>query len=193
MNWTTIPILVGLFFWLAFEAAWDLKNRQIPIWFSLVTVVPGLIWLGFTVSPWAAVLMAVSMGMTELPRRSALLGSLGVFVPLTLVIAFFPLLYPLAAGWGILVILWLAGVLGGADALAGTALLLFCPTWKMGAAILAGMFFWSLALLLWKYRRDVGLRLWTVWKAHASGGKQAGIGGYALAVFFYGVYRLIVH
>lgn len=193
MNWTTMLILVGLFFWFVFEAFWDLDNRKIPIWFSLATVIPGLAWLGFTVSSWAAVLMAISIGATELTRRSFLLGFLGIFVPLTLIIDFFPSLYSLAAGWGILVVLWLVRVLGGADSLAGTALLLFYPTWKMGAAILAGMFFWSLALLFWKYRQDVGLRIWTIWKARAKGDQQAGIGAYTLAVFFYGVYRLIAH
>jgi hypothetical protein len=83
-------------------------------------------------------------------------------------------------------------VLDGADALAALSLLLFFPTLAMAAAILAGILCWSLAVLWVQYRKDTGLRLWTVLTSKAAGTQEAGLGAYALAVLFYGVFCLLV-
>jgi len=189
-----IVALITLFLWLTFETIWDLraKDHKIPVWFSLVMLLPGLAWLGYFVSPWAALLMAVSIASTEIYPYSLASGFLGLFAPPPVIIFISPELMPLVIGWGILVTLWMLRILGGADALAALSLLLFFPTWPMAAAILAGILCWSLALLWVRYRKDTGLRLWTVLTSGAAGTEQAGLGAYTLAVLFYGVFRLCV-
>jgi hypothetical protein len=183
-----------LFCWLSFEAVWDLraKDHKLPVWFSLVMLIPGLIWLAYFVSPWAAILMAVSIASTEISPRSIVAGSLGMFATLPVLGFLHPMLMPLLIGWGIVMMLWSLRVIGGADALAAVSLLLFFPSWTMGVSILAGMVCWSLALLWWKYHKDVGFRLWAViTKSNASTRmRQAGTGAYALAVFLYFLYCL---
>ena len=181
--------LACLFAWLTFETFWDLRDHRIPVWFSLVMLLPGLVWLTISISPWPAVLVAVSLAFTELVRRT-LAGIVGIFAPLLLTAILFHPLMPLAVGWAFLVFLWSFGILGGADALAGLALLSFFPSWAMVAAILAGTLAWSLALLWVRYRKDAGLRLWAVLSSRATGERQAGLGAYALAALFYGLGRL---
>ena len=140
--------LVALFLWLTFETIWDLraKDHKIPVWFSLVMLLPGLAWLGYFVSPWAALLMAVSIASTEIYPHSLVLGFLGLFATPPVIIFISPALMPLVIGWGLLVTLWMLRILGGADALAALSLLLFFSTWPMAAAILAGILCWSFAL-----------------------------------------------
>ena len=186
--------LIILFLWLTLGTIWDLrsKDQKIPLWFSLVLLLPGLAWLGYFVSPWAALLMAVSIASAKIYPFSLVLGSLGLFAPPPVVIFISPQLMPLVIGWGILVTLWILRVLCGADAMAGLSLLLFFPTWPMAVAILAGILCWSIALLWVQYRKDTRLRLWTVLTSGAARTQQAGLGAYALAVLFYGVFRLWV-
>jgi len=189
-----IIALVTMFLCLTFGTIWDLrsKDHKIPLWFSLVMLLAGLAWLGYFVSPWESLLMAVSIASTKIYPYSLVIGLLGLFAPPPVVIFISPELTPLVIGWGILVILWMLHVIGGADALAALSLLLFFPTWPMAAAILAGILCWSLVLLWVRYRKDTGLRLWTVLTSGAAGTQQAGLGAYALAVLFYGVYFLWV-
>ncbi len=189
-----IIALITLFILLAFETIWNLraKDHKLPVWFSIVLLLPGLAWLGYFVSPWAAILMAVSIASSKIYPYSLVLGSLGLFAPPPVVIFISPQLMPLVIGWGVLVTLWMLRILGGADAMAALSLLLFFPTWPMAAAILAGILCWSIALLWILYRKDTGLRFWTVLGIVAAGTQQAGLGAYALAVLFYGVFRLWV-
>jgi len=189
-----IVALITLFLWLMFETTWVLRasDHKIPAWFSLVMLLPGLAWLGYFVSPWAALLMAISIASTEIYPYSLVVGFLGLFAPPPVVIFISPELMPLVIGWGILLTLWMLRILGGTDALAALSLLLIFPTWPMAAAILAGILCWSIALLWIRYRKDSGLRLWTVLGSGAAGTQQAGLGAYALAVLFYGVYFLWV-
>jgi hypothetical protein len=189
-----IIALAYLFCWLVFETIWDLRtcDHAIPVWFSLAILLPALVWLGYFVSPWAALLMAVSIVSTDIYQRSLVLGFLGMFAPPPLVVFIFPTLLPLVIGWAVLLSLWFLRVLGGADALAALALLLFFPSWIMVMAILAGILCWSLALLWLKHRKDIGLRLWTVLSSRAAGTRQAGLGAYVLAVLFYVAYCFLV-
>jgi len=191
MTFANAITLVCLFAWLVFETIWDLRNRNIPIWFSLAMLVPGVIMLAVGVSVWAAILMGISVACTEAYRRTKLVALVGIFAPPVLIQALFPALQPLAICWLVIVSLWLAGVIGGADALAGLSLVLFFPsTWAMLIAILCGIFCWNTALLLLKYRKDAGLRVWTVLRTRTGRDTVAGIGAYALAVLFYGAYVL---
>jgi len=184
--------LVCLFAWLVFETVWDLRDRNIPIWFSLAMLIPGVIVLAVGVSLWPAILIAISVACTEAYRRAKLIALIGIVVPIGLILALFPALQPLAIFWLVIVALWLAGVIGGADALALLSLSLFFPsTWIMPIAILCGIFCWNTAILLLKYRQDADLRAWTVLRARATGETVAGIGAYALAVLFYGAYVLV--
>ena len=191
MTFANAIILICLFAWLVFETIWDLRDRNIPIWFSLAMLVPGVIKLAVGVSVWPAILMVVSVACTEAYRRTKLVALVGIFAPLVLIQALFPALQPLAIYWLVIVVLWLVGVIGGADALTGLSLALFFPsTWAMPIAIFCGIICWNTALLLLKYRKDAGLRVWTVLRTRAGGDTVAGIGAYALAVLFYGAYVL---
>ena len=191
MTFANIITLVCLFVWLAFETIWDLRDRNIPIWFSLAMLIPGIIMLAAHVSMWPSILITISVACTEAYRRARLIALIGIVAPPGLILALFPAIQSLAIGWLVIVSLWLAGVIGGADALAGLSLALFFPsTWVMPIAILCGIFCWNTALLLLKYRQDAGLRVWTVLSARAKGESVAGIGAYALAVLFYGAYIL---
>jgi len=187
---TNIIILACLFVWLVFETIWDLCDRNIPVWFSLVMLIPGIILLSITISLWVAILMVVSIVSTELYHRSRITGLIGIFVPILLLTILFPVALPLVAGWGILVTLWLIKILGGADALAGLSLLIFFPDWFMEAAILSGLLAWGVAMLIHRYGTQIGIRLWTVFQARSQGEKVPGICAYALAALFYGLCRL---
>ena len=190
MTLTNVIILACLFVWLVFETIWDLCDRNIPVWFSLLMLNPGIILLAITISLWVAILMVVSIVSTEVYHRSRIAGLIGIFVPILLLAILFPVALPLVVGWGILVTLWLIKLLGGADALVGLSLLIFFPDWFMGAAILSGLLAWGVAMLIHRYGTQVGVRLWTVFQARLQGEKLPGIGAYALAALFYGLYRL---
>ena len=72
-----------------------------------------------------------------------------------------------------------------ASALAGLSLLLFFPSWTMLTCIAVGILAWFALLLVLRYGREAGLRLWTVFSAHAPGTRVAGLGAYALAALIY--------
>jgi len=178
-----------LFAWLVIETVWDLRSHDVPVWFSLVMLIPGLALVGLF-SPWGAVVIVLSLLATEVVKRSPLSGVIGasllaITLPLVRLIA--PAYLPLFVGWGGLMVIWLIGVIGGADALAGLSLLLFFPSWIMLACIVAGILIWSVALLIFRYGRSAGLRLWTVASTRAAGTRAAGIGAYALAALIFGV------
>jgi len=178
-----------LFGWLVFETVWDLRSHNLPVWFSLAMLIPGIALLAIA-SPFVAILATVSLLSTEISRRYWLVGMAGMYIPLLAITLISPGCLPLALGWAVLMALWLANGIGGADALAGLSLLLFFPTWIMLACIVAGILIWSIVLLILRYGRSAGLRLWTVTSTRAAGTKVAGIGAYALAALIFGVYRI---
>ncbi len=170
--------------WLTLEAIWDLRNHDIPIWFSLVMLLPGIILLAFD-SFLAAIMVVMSLASTEVVQRIRPLGIAGLYLPLVVIPIIAPGSLPLVIGWALFVTLWLLGIVGGADALAGLSLLLFFPSWTMFVCIAAGILIWSVALLLLRYGRDAGLRLLTVVSARAKGTVAAGIPAFALAMVVY--------
>ncbi len=180
---TVLPWL--LLAWLTLEAIWDLRNQNVPVWFSLVMLIPALT-LTFLVSPWAAVLVAVSLVSTEVRHQLPMAGTLGMYLTVGMIAVVAPEYLPLVIGWGALMIAWQLGGIGGADALAGLSLLLFFPSWEMLSSIVAGILIWSVALLILRYGRSAGLRLWTVASTRAAGTQAAGIRAYALAALIFG-------
>jgi len=181
---TLLPWL--LLAWLTLEAIWDLRNQNIPVWFSLVMLIPGIILLGFD-SFLVAIMVVISLASTEVVQRIRPLGIAGLYLPLVVILIIAPDSLPLVVGWALFVTLWLLGIVGGADALAGLSLLLFFPSWTMFACIATGILLWSVAFLILRYGRDAGLRILTVVNARAKGTVAAGIGAYALAALIFGV------
>jgi len=179
-----------LFVWLGIETAWDLHSHDIPFWFSLVMLAPGIILLAIA-APLVAMLAFVSLLATEISRRYWLPGMTAMYVPLLAMTILDVRYIPLALGWAILMALWLAKVIGGADALAGMSLLLFYPSWLMLACIVAGILAWFGLLFLLRYGRQAGLRLWTLLCTHAESTRVAGIGAYALAALFFSLAAII--
>jgi len=57
----------------------------------------------------------------------------------------------------------------------------------MLACIALGILAWFGLLLVVRYGKTAGLRLWTLLAARAGGARVAGIGAYALAALIYGI------
>jgi len=176
-----------LFGWLVFETVWDLRSHNVPVWFSLVMLIPGIVLLAIA-SPFVVILAAVSLLSTEISRRYWLVGMAGMYISLLAIPIIDISCLPLALGWAVLMALWLANVIGGADALAGMSLLLFFPSWTMLACIGLGILAWFGLLLILHFGRSAGLRLWAVATTGASGTRVAGVGAYALAALVYAVF-----
>ena len=76
MTFANIITLACLFAWLVFETIWDLRDRNIPIWFSLAVLIPGVVMLAMGVSVWAAILMGISMFIsTKMTATTGMEGS----------------------------------------------------------------------------------------------------------------------
>ncbi|MGB8212001.1 MAG: hypothetical protein WCE68_00450 [Anaerolineales bacterium] len=189
-------LLVCLCLWMILETIQDLRDRNIPVWYSLSIIMFGLVWLLANKTPWAALLMGISIISTEIYpyglKVGRWLGGAILLITAALTAVLYPVLLPLVVGWLILAVLWFLNILGGADALAATSLMLFFPSWGMAAAILVGMVCWSLFMLWLKYGKEMGLRLITVLQSKANGTRAAGLGAYAMAALFFGVYHWLV-
>jgi hypothetical protein len=158
-----ISLLIGipLLIWQAFSTVWDWRDRSIPVWFSLIPLVAGILFFGIMVSPLGAVLLLVSILGTNLSSRTGLI--LTILPAAYLLVSSFPSeLTALYAGWLLFWVLWLGGVLGGADALAGTVLMVWFPTPEMLIAILAGLLIWSLGMLVKRFGFLAPVRIWLV-------------------------------
>jgi len=172
-----------LLIWMTFEAGWNLFQRRLPVWFSLIPLGAGLIYLAVTGQVWLAAIIALAVMATEIEARP--LRIVGALLAVMLITLLYPEHLPLAVGWIVFVALWDVRVLYGADALAGLVLLIFFPSWLMLACIGMGLGLWALIVLTARYRRDFGLRLWTVLANRAKGTSYPAIGGFVLALVAY--------
>jgi hypothetical protein len=177
------PIYPLLLIWMTFEAGWNLFQRRLPLWFSLIPLGAGLVYLAVSDQAWLAVIIALAVMATEIEARS--LRLVGAILSAVLMILLNPEYLPLAVGWALLVGLWELRILYGADALAGLILLIFFPSWLMLACIGIGLGLWAVIVLAMRYKRDFGLRLWTVLANRANGTDYPGIGGFVLALIVY--------
>jgi hypothetical protein len=170
-----IPILLV---WLLAETLWDLKNRDIPRWFSIIPLTAGLIHLAWVGNWPAALLMVFSILGTHIshPGRYVIVAAPVVFL------AFLPGTLPLAIGWSLLYLAWELGWFGGADALAGAYLLIWFPGWEMLIGIVLGILVWNVGVALIRYRMDAGLQIWTKVRLGVPGKSNPGLGGFLLAL-----------
>lgn len=173
-----------LLIWMTFEAGWNLFQRRLPLWFSLIPLGAGLIYLSATGQVWFVAIIALAVMATEIEAYP--LRLVGALLAVMLITLLSPEYLPLAVGWMVLVALWEVRVLYGADALAGLVLLIFFPSWLMLACTGMGLGLWALIVLAARYRRDFGLRLWTVLANRAEGTSYPAIGGFVLALVVYG-------
>lgn len=167
-----------LFAWLLAETIWDLKERDIPRWFSVIPLTAGLIHLAWTGNWLAALLMAFSILGTHIthPGRYVMVATPIIFL------AFLPDMLPLAIGWSLLYLAWELRWFGSADALAGAYLLIWFPAWEMLVGIVFGILVWNGAVALIRYGKDAGLQIWTTTKAHALGTSVPGMGAFLIAL-----------
>ena len=177
------PIYPLLLIWMTFEAVWNLFRRRLPLWFSLIPLGAGLVYLAVSNQAWIAATIALAVMATEIETRP--LRMVGTLLSVILIILSSPGHLPLAVVWVLLSALWEVRVLFGADALAGLVLLIFFPYWLMLACIGIGLGLWSLIVLAMHYKRDFGLRLWTVLANRAGGTEYPAIGGFVLALVVY--------
>ena len=177
------PIYPLLLIWMTFEAGWNLFQRRLPLWFSLIPLGAGLVYLAVSDQAWLAVIIALAVMATEIEARP--LRMVGALLSVTLIILLSPDHLPLAVGWVLLSALWEVRVLYGADALAGLVLLIFFPSWFMLTCMGIGLGLWAVIVLAMRYKKDFGLRLWTVLANRANGTDYPGIGGFVLALIVY--------
>jgi len=177
------PIYPLLLIWMTFEAGWNLFQRRLPVWFSLIPLGAGLVYLAVGDHAWLAVIIALAVMATEIEARP--LRLVGTLLSVILIILSSPGHLPLAVGWVLLSALWEVRVLYGADALAGLALLIFFPSWLMLACIGIGLGLWAVMVLAMRYKQDFGLRLWTVLANRARGTVYPAVGGFVLALVVY--------
>ena len=178
----THSITTGLLFvWLIAETIWDIKSQEIPRWFSIIPLSLGLIAFAFDRSGWVALLMTVSILVTNItqPWQRRLL----LVVPAILVGIWGYM--PLAAGWLLLYLAWEAGVLGGADALAGLYLLVWFPVLPMLAMLIVGLLFWNLGILILRHGRETGPRLWTTITNRTDATRAPGMGAFLIALVLF--------
>ena len=178
-----IPIYPLLLIWMAFEAGWNLFQRRLPLWFSLIPLGAGLIYLAVSDQAWLAAIIALAVMATEIEARP--LRVVGALLSVILIILTSPGCLPLAVGWVLFSALWEIRILYGADALAGLILLIFFPTWLMLACIGIGLGLWAVIVLAMRYKQNFGLRLWTVLANRAGGTAYPSIGGFVLALIVY--------
>jgi hypothetical protein len=145
-----------LVFWFALETLWDLRKSIIlPLWLVLPPVAAGTAYQLFFGTWYIAAAMAAALVLhlsDKLPVRiagtvllvgaSALAGN-----------------WALAAGLGLYWLLWEASIVGGADALAAYAALMFVPTWEMFFCLLAGIFLWGVGTMIAVYRGELFERI----------------------------------
>ena len=177
------PIYPLLLIWMTFEAGWNLFRRRLPLWFSLIPLGAGLVYLAANDQVWLAATIALAVMATEIEARP--LRMVGALLSVILIILLSPGHLPLAVGWIFLSALWEIRVLYGADTLAGLVLLIFFPSWLMLACIGIGLGLWAVIVLVMRYKWDFGLRLWTVLSNRAGGTAYPSIGGFVLALVVY--------
>lgn len=177
------PIYPILLIWMAFEAGWNLFQRRLPVWFSLIPLGAGCTYLVAAGQIWLALIIALAVMATEIGARP--FRVVGALLAAILIILTSPDNLPLAVSWLVLFTLWEVRVLFGADALAGLVLLVFFPSWLMLVCIGIGLGLWALIVLAAQYKQDIGLRLWTVLANRAEGTAYPAIGGFVLALVVY--------
>jgi Flp pilus assembly protein protease CpaA len=187
-------IAILLLAWQTAGAVYDFHDRRIPVGFSLVPLIAGLVYFGIMSSPVAAILLLVSILATNFPTRFGF-GLTAIPAAFLVFSAVSKDHLALFIGWIILWILWLLGVMGGADALAGMVLLIWFPSPLMLGALLAGLFFWSLGMLLIRHGGDMPLRVWVVirqgWSKSSRGLEHLpGLGAFPLAMALFLVCQL---
>ncbi|MBC8507531.1 MAG: hypothetical protein H8D34_21910 [Chloroflexi bacterium] len=181
MQFTLIyPLLL---IWMTFEAGWNLFQRRLPVWFSLIPLGAGLVYLATTGQTWLAAIIALAVMATEIDAHP--LRLVGALLAVMLITLLSPEHLPLAVGWMAFVALWEVRALYGADALAGLVLLIFFPSWFMLACIGIGLGLWALIVLAARYKRGFSLRLWTVLANRTRGTTYPAIGGFVLALVVY--------
>jgi hypothetical protein len=188
-----------LVLWLALETLWDLRKSIIlPLWLVLPPVVAGAAYQLFFGKWYIAAAMAAALllhlsdrlwiraaGTVLLIAASAAAGN-----------------WALAAGLGLYWLLWEASIVGGADALAAYAALMFAPNWEMFGALLAGIFLWGVGTMIVVYRGQIferiqrmvyriALRNLPDEKELTAEGKPT-IGGIWIAVVLYAAWSLFV-
>ena len=149
---TTIQIMAApvLLIWLAVETYFDFKDQNIPVVFSIVPLVSGLLFLFFGVDKVLAVFILFLVAVSNLKAS--------VRLPFTVVLwaaAYFMVhgsSMPVLIGYLIFFTFFQIGIMGGADALAATYLLCWFPSWGMLFVIVALLLVFSLTVLITKHK-----------------------------------------
>lgn len=182
----------ALLVWLGWETAWDLKDHNIPLWFSLVPLGAGLIWRAVNGDWLLAILMALLVISTNFSNPVLRIGFVGAIAMVAL--ANLPAAWlPLLIGTLLSVVLFELGAMGGADALAVIYVLLWFPSWTALIALFAGTLLVSLIALIARYRRGAPKQFVDALRGLAAPTEAAGMGGFAAGFAAFLALQVIPH
>lgn len=187
---TQMIAAICLMAWLIWETLWDFRDQNLPVWFSLVPLIGGLIYR-VALGDWpAALFVALVVASTNLSNpawRLPALGVLGAVALVDLPAAWLPLI----AGVALSDLLFELGVMGGADALAVIYVLTWFPSWQALAAMLAGTLIVATALLVARHGWRAPLQFVNALRGKSAPTEAPGIAGFALGLAGFIVYRAL--
>jgi hypothetical protein len=141
-----------LMVWIAIETAWDFKNQNIPIGFSLIPLLGGVAVLAVNGEWLTAIVITVFVFVTNFSAKIAIPTILGGSI---IVFSNIPAQYfPLFVGFLLMYTFFQAGIMGGADSLAAIYMLLWFPSWGMLGTLLWGMLIIASVILYKKYKKQ---------------------------------------
>jgi Flp pilus assembly protein protease CpaA len=185
LNTTQTIIALVLIVWMIVESVWDLRDQNIPIFFSLVPLIAGAAYLWYTGQVAVAISIVLLVAATNLPPTARLIS-----VVILALISFAnipPAYYPLLAGFLIVFAFFHLNIMGGADALAAVYALVWFPYWSMLAALMAGMLIAAIVIIAIKYRRNTAKHLIETISKNQSGTRAPTLTGFLLGVFAFTV------
>ncbi len=189
LNTTQAIIAIILVIWMAVEAVWDLRDQNIPLFFSLVPLILGAAYLAFEGQYMMAAGVVLLVAATNLPPTARLLS---IVVLAAILLANIPQsFYPLLVGFLIVFAFFHLNIMGGADALAAVYALVWFPYWVMLAFLMGGMLISAIIIITLKYRRNTAKHMIDTISNSQAGtraptltGFLLGTSAFAVAVFF---------
>jgi hypothetical protein len=180
-----VVVLCG---WLIWEALYDVKDQNIPLFYSIVPFVAGMIYWIATGQWQYAVLILVLVGLTNIPNVWISVLSAAGFT----VAAFFILpasFYPALVAFIFAFILYTLNMMGGADGLAIIYTAFWFPFWGTVVCLLVGTCLYALVRLIIRDKGDTALKLYLRIKNRDVGDHAPGLIGYAIGILLFAGFK----
>ena len=185
LNITQAIIAIILIVWMAAESIWDLRDQNIPLFFSLVPLLGGVAYLCFTGQYGVGIAVALLVAATNLPASARLISVLIIagisFANIQ------PAYYPLLVGFLIVFAFFHMNIMGGADALAAVYALVWFPYWSMLAFLMTGMLISAIVIIAIKYRRKMAKHMVETISKNQAGTRAPTLTGFLLGTSIFTV------